>query len=179
MINNFLYLLNRIIAKLPWVNEDEYINNFFRCKGIEIGKNCHIYSNIISAEPFLIHIGDSVTISTDVLFCTHDNSIIKTDSSLPNLFGHIRRGTNCFVGQRSLIMYGVELTNNIIVAAGSVVCSSFDEEMIIIAGNPARKIGTWDSFKKKYRDKAMSSLVVRKKLLTSPELFIRRKVSHE
>ena len=46
-------------------------------------------------------------------------------------------------------MYGCTLANNIIVASGSVVCNSFVEENIIIGGNPARKIGTWDDFKNK------------------------------
>ncbi|MCI1654214.1 MAG: hypothetical protein LKI32_04620 [Lachnospiraceae bacterium] len=172
---DFLFWLSRIIAKLPWINEDEYLNNFFRKAGIEIGRECHIYSNIVPAEPFLLHIGNKVTISTGVTFCTHDNSIIKVDSSKANLFGYIYIGNNCFVGERALIMYGVTLADNIIVAAGSVVCNSFDEERIIIGGNPARKIGTWDSFYEKNKNKGMSKMEVKNRMKTSTEMFVVKK----
>ena len=106
------------------------------------------------AEPFLVTIGDDCVISSDVAFVTHDYSINKVTNSGSNLFGRIVIGNNCFVGQRSTILYGVHLANNIIVGSGSVVVSSFDEEKIIIAGNPAKKIGTWDGFCEKYESKA-------------------------
>lgn len=66
-------------------------------------------------------------------------------------------GDNCFIGARSLIMYGVELANNIIVAAGSVVCNSFYNEGVIIGGNPAKVIGTWDDFENKISIHGMKS----------------------
>lgn len=178
MKNEILYMLHRLISKLPWINQDEHMNKFFRKCGIFIGGGCHIYSNIVSAEPFLVHIGDDVTISTQVKFCTHDNSIIKINPKCPNLFGHINIGSNCFIGQNALLMYGVTLADNIIVAAGSVVCNSFDEERIIIGGNPARKIGTWEDFGKRYENKAMGRLEVSNRLMTSPEKFIKRKVKN-
>jgi acetyltransferase-like isoleucine patch superfamily enzyme len=49
-------------------------------------------------------------------------------------------GNNCWIGMNSVILPGVKLANHIIVGAGSVVTKSFDEEDIIIAGNPAKKI---------------------------------------
>lgn len=151
------------------------VNNFFRKNGMTIGDNCHIYSNILPAEPFLVAIGDNVTISSDVVFVTHDNSIIKVNPSWPNVFGFINIGNNCFIGQRATIMYGVTLADNIIVASGSVVTNSFDEERIIIAGNPARKIGSWDSMELKMKPYVMSRYVVKEKAITNPELFIKRK----
>lgn len=53
-------------------------------------------------------------------------------------------------------MYGVSLTNNIIVASGSVVCHSFSKSNIIIGGNPAHIIGTWDGLKSKSRGLALN-----------------------
>lgn len=55
-----------------------------------------------------------------------------------------------------MILLGVSLANDIIVAAGSVVTKSFTESRIILAGNPAKKIGTWDSFAERYKDKAVN-----------------------
>ena len=49
-------------------------------------------------------------------------------------------GEKCWIGMNSIILPGVKLANHIIVGAGSVVTKSFNEENIIIAGNPAKKI---------------------------------------
>lgn len=55
-----------------------------------------------------------------------------------------------------MILPGVRLADDIIVAAGSVVTKSFSENRIVIAGNPTKKIGTWDSFAERYREKAFN-----------------------
>ncbi len=103
----------------------------------------------------MIEIGNNVTISTNVTFVTHDNSAKYIFGDRGDLFGRIIVGDNCFIGQNVCLMYGVELANNIIVAAGSVVTKSFFESNIIIGGNPARIIGSWDKYKEKYEDKAI------------------------
>lgn len=154
----------------------ETIIKFFRNEGIKVGRGCNICCNILTPEPFLITIGNNVTISSEVLFVTHDNSIMKINPKTINLFGHIIIGDNCFIGQRSTVLYGVELANNVIVAAGSVVCNSFDKERIIIGGNPARIIGTWDEFIERNAKKAMGRMEVKNKVISNPELFIKRKV---
>ena len=128
--------------------------NYYRSKGITIGENCLICSNIVTSESFLISIGDNTTISTNVSLITHDYSAHILIEGKSDLYGRIIIGSNCFVGANSTILYGVTLGNNIVVAAGSVVTKSFNEEGIIIAGNPARIIGNWDDYKKKYAKKA-------------------------
>lgn len=110
----------------------------------------------MTLEPWLVEIGDNVTISGNVKFVTHDNSVAKLNVGGADVFGQIKIGNNCFIGQNALLMYGVELANNTIVAAGSVVCNSFDEERIIIGGNPAQKIGTWNAFAEKCKGVAIS-----------------------
>ena len=169
------YILIKAMQSLRIVGEG-YINDFFRKNGMSTGEDCHIYSNILPAEPYLVSIGDNVTISSEVIFVTHDNSIIKINPLWPNIFGFINIGNNCFIGQRATIMYGVSLANNIIVASGSVVTHSFEEERIIIAGNPARKIGTWESMEERMKPYVMSRYKVKEKTKTNPEMFIKRKV---
>jgi len=168
------YFIAKIKSKL--FKSDKHIVNYLKRGGITIGSHCHIYSNIMTSESYLISIGDNVTISSDVVFVTHDNSIIKLNPNTSNLFGLIKIGNNCFLGQRSTIMYGVTLADNIIVASGSVVANSFLEERIIIGGNPAKKIGTWDLFMEKYQGYGMSPQEARNNYLTRPELFVKRKV---
>ncbi len=129
------------------IKQKEYINNWFRLKGIMIGDNCSIFSNIVSSEPYLITIGNNVTISNDVQFITHDNSIIKVSrNEYTDIFGEIVIGDNCFIGAHSIILPGVTISDNVVVAAGSVVTKSTKSKNIIIAGNPARIISNWTDY---------------------------------
>lgn len=88
----------------------------------------------------MVTIGNNVTISAPVQLLTHDNSIIKmSKGEVTDTFGAISIGDNCFIGASTLILPGVTLADNVIVAAGSVVTKSFLESNIIIGGNPAKK----------------------------------------
>lgn len=147
------YWIAKIQSKL--LHSQEPMLHFYRRGGVKIGKNCLICSNILTKESHLLEIGNNVTISTNVTFITHDNSAKLLFGDRGDLFGKIKVGDNCFIGENSCLLYGVELGNNIIVAAGSVVTKSFDEENIIIGGNPARKISTWEKYQEKYEDKAI------------------------
>lgn len=48
-------------------------------------------------------------------------------------------GEGCFIGANSLILKGTTLGRNVVVGAGSVVCGTFPDN-VIIAGNPAKII---------------------------------------
>lgn len=121
----------------------EYISQCKK-KGMKIGENCRCFSNINDSEPYLIEIGNNVTISTNVNFITHDNSITKICDEYTDCFGKISIGDNCFIGLGAIIMPGVTIADNIIIAAGSVVTKSFKDNNIIIGGNPAKKISNID-----------------------------------
>ena len=97
----------------------------------------------------MITIGKNTTIAGNVEFVTHDNSISKVLPQYSDLFGKISIGENCFIGAQSVIMYGVAIANNVIVASGSVVTKSITESNVIVGGNPARIISTWKSFAEK------------------------------
>lgn len=127
----------------------EVMNAYFRRGGAHIGEGSCICSNLDLCEKELLYIGNNVTISTQVLFVTHDISIASFTKKPGTLYGKIIVGDNCFIGERSMILYGVELANNIIVGAGSVVTKSFKQEGVILGGNPAKVIGTIDGFASK------------------------------
>ena len=91
------------------------------------------------------------------------------------MFGKIEIGNNCFSGENSTHLHGVKLADNIIVATGSVVVDSFTTERIIIGGNPARVISTWDKFFEKSQDKARGRKDIQNVLEEHPELLIKRK----
>ncbi len=150
------YYFYKLISKVT--NNHQILVQYYRRRGVKIGKACLICSNPVTQEPFLISIGNHTTISTNVTLITHDYSchLIIPESS--SLFGKITIGDNCFVGAKSTIMYGVTLADNTVVGAGSVVTRSFLEPNKIIAGNPARVIGTWAGYREKYSEKAAPSI---------------------
>lgn len=119
-----------------------------RKQGITIGENCRIFSNITSTEPTLITIGNRVTISGHVAFCTHDNAIIKAIPGKTDVVGPITIGDDCFIGLRSILMSGITLGAHCVVGAGAVVTHSFPPHSVI-AGNPAKKICTIEEYAEK------------------------------
>ena len=167
------YYMTKLKARI-FGGGEESVNRFFRKHGVKIGEKCLIYSNILTSDSYLIDIGNNVCISIDVKFVTHDFSVKKVLPDKANLFGKITVGNNCFIGERATLLYGVELADNIIVAAGSVVTHSFTESNIIIGGNPARKISTWDKFREKSIGYAQNCSDVSELIKTNPEILVKR-----
>ncbi len=157
--------------------EDLKIENW-RKQGMEIGENVHIYSDLFSKEPYMISIGDDTTISGNVSLITHDNSISKYLPQYTDTFGRITIGKNCFIGMGSMIMAGVTLEDNCIVAAGSVVTKSFQKGSVI-GGTPARLICTVEDLVLKNEEygfniRGLDSSEKRNLLLSHSEKFVVR-----
>ena len=173
-MHDIKYFLQKIKARFFSRNMEESMNRFFRKYGVKIGKDCLIYSNILTSESYLIELKDNVCISADVVFVTHDFSVKRVLPDKANLFGKVIIGNNCFIGRRATLLYGVELADNIIVAAGSVVTKSFKENNVIIGGNPAKIIGTWDKFREKSEGYAQNMSDVSELIKTHPEILVKR-----
>lgn len=86
-------------------------------------------------------------ISTQVIILTHDWSFLKRggkslkNSSMQSAFKPVFIGEDSFIGAGAIILPGSIIGKNCIVGAGAVVKGSVDDYSIV-AGNPARKIGT-------------------------------------
>lgn len=144
------YYLYLIISKILG---HKWLLKYYRKRGMIIGDNTHLFSRIVTGEPYLISIGHDCTIATNVSLLTHDASIgaIVGRDVHSDLCGKISIGNNCFVGDKSVIMYGVSIADNVIVAAGSVVVKSINESGVIVAGVPAKVIGSVEEFCQKYK----------------------------
>lgn len=147
------------LKKIKKMDDSDILIMQMRKRGIHVGDGCRIFTNIISREASLISIGDRVTISSHVELCTHDNAIIKAIPGKTDVVGPITIGDDCFIGMRSILMYGVTLGDHCIVGAGAVVTHSFPPRTVI-AGNPARAICTIDDYAEKYKAYAMDLSVV-------------------
>jgi acetyltransferase-like isoleucine patch superfamily enzyme len=90
-----------------------------------------------------LNIGDNVMIAPEVLIQTsmhryHDASMVPYDNI--ELLRPVSVGNGVWLGQRCILMPGVEVGEGCIVAAGAVVTKSCNSGEII-GGNPARVIG--------------------------------------
>lgn len=129
---------------------------YLRHIGIKIGENCRIYTRTFGSEPWLVSIGNNVTITAGVTFITHDGStwLIKDKKGRRYLFRKVNVGNNVFIGINSIILPGINIQDNVIIAAGSVVTKSIPSGKIV-GGNPARIIGNF----KDYKDKVLQNYI--------------------
>ena len=120
---------------------------WLRKRGCTIGKGCSIASRSFGSEPYLITIGDYVQITAGVKIFTHGVAWMLVHNSIEkgDFFGKVNIGNKVYIGNNALILPGVTISDNVIVSAGSVVAKSVPSGWIV-GGNPAKKIGTVDSF---------------------------------
>lgn len=175
-MNSIQYFKTLVLSRLLGGGNSRVIEAF-RKEGMIIGKGTHIFSNIAASEPYLVSIGDNCTISTDVSFLTHDASVgvFLGREKYSDICGRITVGNNCFIGNHSIVLYGVTIPDNTLVAAGSVVTKSIPEAGCIVGGNPARVIGRVDDYLAKNKDNMLSINVLseserKQSILTSGKL---------
>lgn len=104
----------------------------------------------------MITIGDNVTIAPGSKFLTHDNSVSKVIENVTDVFGKIDIDDNVFIGANSIILPGVRIGQNSIIAAGAVVSKSVPER-VVVGGNPAKVICTIDEYISKVTKYAIST----------------------
>jgi len=133
--------------------------------GVEVGANCRIYTTSFGSEPFLIKIGNNVTITSGVKFITHDGSgwLMRDNKGRRYLYRRIIIGNNVFIGLNCIIMPGVKIDDNVIIAPGSVVTKSIPGGTIV-AGVPAKIIGSYNLLKTKMLENYVSDTDLDKKL---------------
>lgn len=133
----FFQKILRINAKVKWpvhrtskVVSPEKIKRGTRNPGMAVG--CYIDGRNG------IEIGENAWIGPKV-------SIISMNHDLNNYEKYIETqpiviGNDCWLATGCIILPGVKLGNHVVVAAGAVVTKSFEQDNIVIGGNPAKVI---------------------------------------
>ena len=119
-----------------------------RRDGAVIGDDC-IFSGLpeFGSEPYLITIGSHVRFAGHVVMITHDGGIHVVHNLNPeryqkvHKFGRIDIRDNCVIGWGAIILPGVTIGPDCVIAAGSVVTRSIPPG-VLAAGNPARPVMT-------------------------------------
>lgn len=121
--------------------------------GVKVGADCRIYIRSFGSEPFLISIGNRTTITSGVRILTHDGatSLVRNDVGQRfQRYAPVTIGDDVFIGVNAIIMPGITIGSNSIVAAGAVVTKDVLPGTIV-AGSPARVIGSIESYKARIR----------------------------
>jgi len=126
---------------------------------VKAGKKLFIYGdpmNMFGTEPWAISLGSNVHITKEVIFITHDGGTLLFRDQFPDLevTAPIKVGDNVYIGVRTIIMPGVSIGSNVIVAAGAVVTKD-DTDKCVVGGVPARKIKGIEEYLSGIRSKSL------------------------
>ena len=134
------------------------------------------------SEPYLIKIGNNCQITRGVLFFTHGGAgAVRKWYPKFDTFGKITIGDYVYIGCNSIVLPGVTVGNNVLIAAGSVVTKSIPDN-VVVGGNPAKIICSIESYLDRNRKfnmdtKGMPKEQKRSLLLSTDDAsFIKKKV---
>lgn len=158
-INKYKHIANMMLFTIsggvPGVRRAEYLKKHNVLGGI--GENCYWHPYKIPADPQFVRLHNNVVVCANVDFITHDvcwrmlsnNPKYKDTNKCRNIFYNtIEVFDDVMIGAHSIILPGVVINSNSIIAAGSVVVKDVPEGAIV-GGNPAHVIGTVDEYAKK------------------------------
>lgn len=168
----------KLIQKIYWkfiASPEKYARHI----GVNIGHNNSIGKGHWSSEPYLISVGSNCALTTCKIFTHGGGRVIRHIHPDFDVFGKVCIGDNVYIGTDALIMPGVTIGNNVLIAAGSVVTKSIPAGYVA-AGNPAKIICTIEEYYERNKafdlhTKKLSNLQKKKVLLSTREdLFLKK-----
>lgn len=161
------YLNNLFIPLLPETKLFGFKRFLWKLAGVKIGDNVKICSSVKIIGNGNLSIGNNTWVGPNTLISCHSNIKIGSycdiaplvfigdgthvlDPISPNIAGagctkDVLIGDGCWLCVSSRVIAGVSLGNKNILAAGSILTNSYNDDMSLLAGCPA-------FFKKRLKD---------------------------
>lgn len=137
--------LKEILGK---TKENFWIEQNFFCDygyNIEIGENFYSNHNLVILDANKVTFGDNVFIGPNCGFYTAGHPIDKEQRNEGLEYAKpIKVGNNVWLGGNVIVLPGVEIGDNSIIGAGSIVSKNIPSNVIAV-GNPCRVIKEIDS----------------------------------
>ncbi len=127
------------------------LNEWEKIRLVDIGSagdNIRIIGLVdFGSEPYLIHLGSDVTLSSGVMFVNHDGGVGALRDRHPDLYIYeeITVGSRVFIGTRAIVLPGVSIGSNVVIGAGSIVSRDVPDGTVA-AGNPCRPIRSIEEY---------------------------------
>ena len=121
-----------------------------RAQGVKVGEGCRLlslHSGTFGSEPWLVSLGDRVSISAGARLVAHDGGVWVFRDKYPDveLFGPIRVGSNVFIGIDVLVMPNVTIGDNVVIGARSVVTRDIPPGVVAV-GSPCKPIKSIEEY---------------------------------
>lgn len=111
---------------------------------ITVGEKISVYRqmNVVAKDGKRIDIGNECMFAREIMIRNNDGHIIvdMDTNEVINPTEDIYIGNRVWVGARAMILKGAYISDGSVVGAMSLVNKKFDEENILIAGVPAKKL---------------------------------------
>ena len=168
----------RLLERFYWrffASPEKYARHI----GVNIGKNNLIGKKHWSSEPYLITVGSNCQLTDCKIFTHGGGNVVRHLHSDFDCFGKVKIGDWVYIGSNALIMPGVTIGNNVLVAAGSIVTKSIPSD-VVVAGNPAKIICAIEEYYERNKafdlhTKGLNNIQKKETLLaTSEEFFIKK-----
>lgn len=170
-------LLKIFTVPIKLLQAQLYPVRYAQALGVSMKGSVTIYGSsykMFSAEPYLVTLGDNVYISLDAKFVCHDGSVLPFRKDIPDLdiTKRINIGDNVFIGLGALILPGVNIGNNCVVGAYSVVTKDVPDGTVV-GGNPAKVIKKTSEYLQKAQENSIhiGHLTGKEKVKKYKEIF--------
>ena len=146
LLNKYFYY--KVVNKLKYLFLRP--KSYAKSIGVKVGNNSKIMTKRFGTEPYLIKIGDNSEITAGVNFVTHDGGVwvirnLFEEYKEIDILKPIKIGNNVYIGNDALILPGVEVCDDVIIGANSVVTKSITSSGIY-AGIPCKYICSLDEY---------------------------------
>ena len=142
-INKRKAIIEKLFIK---VGEKFTIMPTFYCDygfNIEIGENFYANHNLVILDANKVSFGDNVFIGPNCGFYTSGHPLDKNERKNGEYAKPIKVGNDVWIGGNVCVMPGVNIGNNVVIGAGSVVTKDIPSN-VIACGNPCKVVKKYE-----------------------------------